>query len=118
VADPEALSLRSLRYYIRYLKGQNLVSSDYSLAFWQKLLQPLATASLVIIAISFIFGPLREVTMGQRIFTGVVFGVAFRLTQDLLGPSSVVFGFPPLIAVLLPISFCFILGVYLLNRTR
>lgn len=118
VADPQALSLRSLRYYIAYLKEQKLVSSDYSLAFWQKVLQPLATASLVLIAISFIFGPLREVTMGQRIFTGVVFGVVFRLTQDLLGPSSVVFGFAPIIAVLLPIGVCLVLGIYLLNRTR
>jgi lipopolysaccharide export system permease protein len=118
VAEPEALSLRSLSYYINYLKEQDLVSSDYNLAFWQKLFQPLATASLVLIAISFIFGPLREVTMGQRIFTGVVFGVVFRLTQDLLGPSSVVFGFAPVIAVLLPIVFCLLLGVYLLNRTR
>lgn len=118
VADPQALSIRSLLYYIEYLQEQNLVSSDYGLAFWQKLLQPLATASLVVIAISFIFGPLREVTMGQRIFTGVVFGVIFRLSQDLLGPSSVVFGFPPIIAVLAPIVFCLLLGIYLLNRTR
>lgn len=118
VADPEALSLQSLWYYINYLKDQNLINSDYNLAFWQKLFQPLATASLVLIAISFIFGPLREVTMGQRIFTGVVFGVVFRLVQDLLGPSSVVFGFAPIIAVLVPIVFCLLLGVYLLNRTR
>ncbi len=118
VAEPESLSLGSLHYYIRYLHDQNLVSSDYNLAFWQKLLQPLATASLVLIAISFIFGPLREVTMGQRIFTGVVFGVVFQLTQDLLGPSSVVFGFTPLIAVLIPILFCLVLGIYLLNRAR
>jgi lipopolysaccharide export system permease protein len=118
VADPEALSLQSLWYYINYLKDQNLINSDYNLAFWQKLFQPLATASLVLIAISFIFGPLREVTMGQRIFTGVVFGVVFRLIQDLLGPSSVVFGFAPIIAVLVPIVFCLLLGVYLLNRTR
>lgn len=118
VADPEALSLQSLWYYINYLKDQNLINSDYNLAFWQKLFQPLATASLVLIAISFIFGPLHEVTMGQRIFTGVVFGVVFRLVQDLLGPSSVVFGFAPIIAVLVPIIFCLLLGVYLLNRTR
>lgn len=118
VAEPQALSIRSLHYYVRYLREQNLVSSDYNLAFWQKLLQPLATASLVLIAISFVFGPLRGVTMGQRIFTGVVFGVVFRLVQDLLGPSSVVFGFTPLIAVLLPILFCLGLGIFLLKRAR
>lgn len=118
VAEPETLSIRSLYYYINYLKGQGLGSSDYSLAYWEKLLQPLATVSLVLIAISFIFGPLREVTMGQRIFTGVVFGVVFRLVQSLLGPSSVVFGFAPIIAVAIPILLCALLGLYLLNRAR
>ncbi len=118
VAEPETLSIRSLYYYINYLKGQELGSSDYSLAYWEKLLQPLATVSLVLIAISFIFGPLREVTMGQRIFTGVVFGVVFRLVQSLLGPSSVVFGFAPIIAVAIPVLLCGLLGLYLLNRAR
>lgn len=117
VAVPlEAQSIASLHEYADYLEEQNLHSSEYSLAFWQKLLQPLATASLVLIAISFIFGPLREVTMGQRIFTGVVFGIGFRLLQSLLGPSSIVFGFAPLIAVLLPIVLCLLLGVVLLRR--
>lgn len=116
--EPEALSIANLFYYANYLTQQNLDSNEYRLAFWQKLLQPLATISLVLIAISFIFGPLREVTMGQRIFTGVVFGIVFRLTQSLLGPSSLVFGFPPVIAVLIPIAACAGLGVYLLSRTR
>ncbi len=118
VLAPEDISLRNLRYYIDYLDKQNLTSSSYSLAFWQKVLQPLATAALVLVAISFVFGPLRSVTMGQRIFTGVVFGIVFLLLQNLLGPSSIVFGFPPLIAVMIPISLCVALGVYLLNKAR
>ncbi|MGD8174331.1 LPS export ABC transporter permease LptG [Marinimicrobium sp. ARAG 43.8] len=116
--QPEALSIRNLAFYSNYLSEQRLESSEYRLAFWEKALQPLATISLVLVAISFIFGPLREVTMGQRIFTGVVFGIAFRLTQSLLGPSSLVFGFPPLVAVLIPIAACTLFGFYLLSRTR
>ena len=118
VLAPEDISLRNLHYYIDYLNKQNLTSSSYSLAFWQKTLQPLATAALVLVAISFIFGPLRSVTMGQRIFTGVVFGIVFVLLQKLLWPSSLVFGFPPLIAVMIPIVLCVSLGIYLLNRAR
>ena len=116
VLAPEDLSMRNLHYYVNYLGAQGLKASNYSLAFWQKCLQPLATASLVLIAISFVFGPLRSVTMGQRIFTGVVFGVVFVLFQKLLGPSSLVFGFPPLIAVMIPISLCILLGAVLLKR--
>ncbi len=116
VVPPEALSIGRLFQYTRYLKEQSLHNSEYALAFWQKVLQPVATASLVLIAISFIFGPLREVSMGQRIFTGVVFGILFRLLQSLLGPSSIVFGFPPFVAVLIPILLCLALGFYLLRR--
>jgi lipopolysaccharide export system permease protein len=118
VLEPEDLSMRNLHFYTNYLYEQNLRAGSYSLAFWQKAMQPLATASLVLIAISFVFGPLRSVTMGQRIFTGVVIGVVFLLLQKLLGPSSLVFGFPPLVAVMIPITLCIVLGVYLLNRAR
>lgn len=114
--EPEVLSLSSLHSYSRYLKDQNLHAGEYALAFWQKLLQPLATVSLVLIAISFIFGPLRSVSMGQKIFTGVAFGIGFRLLQSLLGPSSIVFGFPPLLAVALPILICLAVGLILIKR--
>jgi len=116
VVPPEALSIWRLSQYSRYLAEHSLYNREYALALWQKILQPVATASLVLIAISFIFGPLREVSMGQRIFTGVVFGILFRLLQSLLGPSSIVFGFPPLVAVLIPIVLCLALGIYLLRR--
>jgi lipopolysaccharide export system permease protein len=118
VLAPEDISLRNLRYYVNYLEKQNLTSRNYSLAFWQKSLQPLVTAALVLVAISFIFGPLRSVTMGQRIFTGVLLGIVFMLLQRLLGPLSIVFGFSPLIAVLIPIVLCMALGIYLLNKAR
>ncbi len=116
VLTPDALSIQNLYSYAQYLQQQELDNSEYWLAFWKKLLQPLATASLVLIAVSFIFGPLREVTMGQRIFTGVIVGIVFRTSQDLLGPSSLVFGFSPLIAVALPVVVCAGIGVYLLRK--
>lgn len=115
-SEPEELSMRDLNYYVNYLEGQALSAASYSIAFWQKCLQPLATASLVLIGISFIFGPLRSVTMGQRIFSGVIIGVIFLLLQKLLGPSSLVFGFSPLIAVLIPIFLCVLVGAGLLRR--
>ena len=118
VLDPDSLSLRNLFYYNNYLTEQNIENNDYSLAFWKKALEPLATASLVLIAISFIFGPLRSVTMGQRVFTGVMFGVAFLIAQKLFGPASLVFGFSPLLAVLFPILICVGIGVILLSKSR
>ncbi|MCV6624497.1 MAG: LPS export ABC transporter permease LptG [Cellvibrionaceae bacterium] len=118
VLSPEGLSIQDLYRYTQYLDQQGLDTSQYRLAFWQKILQPLATASLVLIAVSFIFGPLRETTMGYRIFTGVIVGIVFRTSQDLLGPSSLVFGFAPLIAVLIPILVCGGIGLLLLRKAN
>ncbi|MEM1111156.1 MAG: LPS export ABC transporter permease LptG [Pseudomonadota bacterium] len=115
---PEQLSIADLYRYSNYLAGQGQDSDDYQLALWKKLLQPLAVSGLVLVAISFIFGPLRDGTMGFRIFAGVVVGITFRTLQDLLGPASLVFGFSPLYAALVPIAVCVAAGFLLLSRAR
>ena len=118
VLDPMDLSIQGLWYYSRYLDGQGLNSGTYRLAFWKKVLQPISTITLVLVAISFIFGPLREVTMGFRIFTGVLVGIVFRTAQDMLAPASLVYGFEPIYASLLPILVCGGLGIWLLKKAR
>lgn len=118
VVSPDQLPLPDLYRYSRYLQQQGLDGDDYLLALWKKLLQPAAIASLVLVAISFIFGPLRDGTMGFRIFAGVIVGIVFQTSQDLLGPASLVFGFAPLYAALAPIVLCFLAGAILLSRAR
>ena len=115
--SPNGLPMRRLLPYADYLEKQGRSGGEYRLAFWQKAFQPLATFSLVMIAISFIFGPLRQVTMGLRVFTGVIVGIVFQTSQDLLGPSSLLFGFPPIIAVLAPILVSLAIGWFLLRRS-
>lgn len=110
------LPMVRLYSYAKYLDEQGQDGKEFWLAFWKKALQPLAITSLVMIAISFIFGPLRQVAMGSRVFGGVMVGIAFRTSQDLLGPSSLLFGFSPLFAVLLPIALCALIGLFLLRR--
>ena len=98
------------------MKKQGLNAGDYELAFWNKLLQPLTIMGMVLVAISFIFGPLRNVTMGFRVFVGVMVGIVFRTLQDILGPSSMVYGFDPIYASILPIGICFVAGTLMLMK--
>jgi len=118
IVKADNLSISGLLSYADYLKQQELSSSEYMMSFWKKLLQPVSTLMLVLVAISFVFGPLRSVTMGFRVFSGVVVGLLFKYAQDLLGPSSLVFGFNPLYATLIPIVICFVVGVVLLRGAR
>ena len=116
IVRPDRLSIQGLYTYSRYMEGQGLNAEDYWLAFWKKVLQPFATAAMVLLAISFVFGPLRSVSMGFRIFCGLLAGLGFKYTQDLLGPMSLVYGFNPILATLVPIVIAAGLGAILLKR--
>ena len=49
VVEPETLPLLELWPYAQYLKQQGMVFTDIELAFWRKLLQPLATLGFVLV---------------------------------------------------------------------
>ena len=116
ILPAEALSASSLNNHIDYLEQRKADSAKYRLAFWSKVLQPLAIFGLVLVGIAFVFGPLRQATVGFRVFVGVLFGISFKLLSDILGPLSIVFEMPPVLAVLAPIAICFVIGLTLLKR--
>ena len=116
VVKPEGLSMTGLWAYSNYLEDQGLDSGEYWLAFWNKVLQPLSIFALVLVGVSFVLGPLRSVSIGFRVFLGVITGIVFFIIQSILGPSSLVFGFSPILAVLMPILVFFGLGLFFLRR--
>ncbi len=118
LVEPDKMSIAELNRKIDYMQEQGLNANKFRLGFWTKALQPLASLTLVFVAISFIFGPLRETTMGMRIVSGLVVGILFKFVQDLLSPASLVFGFPPLLATLIPMAICVLAGAYLLKRAN
>lgn len=118
VSEPANMNMQELFVYLDYLEAQAQDGRQFALAFWKKALRPLGMIGMVLVAISFIFGPLRSSTMGYKLFTGIMIGVAFRFAQDLLAPISLVFGLSPIVAVALPIVVSWCLGFALLARVR
>lgn len=116
--DPDDLQIQRIWEMMNYYKGQALNSTAYELAFWGKVFYPLVMISLVIVGISFVFGPLREVSMGFRVFVGVLVGILLKTFQDTLGPISMVYGFSAMYAMLMPVLLCALIGGYLLSRVR
>lgn len=114
--DAEDLSVTGLWRYANYLATQGLDGAPYFLAFWNKLLQPLMMCAMVFIAISYVFGPLRQVTMGLRILAGVVTGLMLRYFEELTGTAALVYHFPPLLAALVPVAVGMGIGLFALRR--
>ena len=117
ILKPSRLSMRELYSYASYINKQSVNADEYWLAFWKKALRPVEGVGFVLIAISFIFGPLRSATMGSRMVAGIAVGMAFKMLQDLLAPASMLYGFSSFSAVALPMLLCFICAWYLLKRS-
>ena len=118
LVDPDEHSISGLYNFAKYFEDQGLDGEVYLMAFWKKLLQPLATIALVVLASSAVFGPLRQVTVGSRVVCSLGIALIFTISQRLLEPASLLYGFNPLLAVIAPISACAILGIYLLKRVQ
>lgn len=115
LTEPSKLSTNDLRGQIAYLESEGFDAGEYRLAVWRKLSQPLAVVSLVLLAASFVSGPLREAGNGLRLGSGILVGLGFKYVQDLLGPASVVFGFSPGIAVIAPVVICVVAALWLIR---
>ncbi|MBA2654268.1 MAG: LPS export ABC transporter permease LptG [Gammaproteobacteria bacterium] len=110
----DQMSLPKLYSYIRYRQQNDLGAGLYEFAFWKRLIQPFATIVMIFLAVPFIFGPLRSVSMGLRIVTGVIIGFSFYILNQFFGPISQVYQIPVLIAAFLPTVTFAMLGGFLL----
>ncbi|NHB63533.1 LPS export ABC transporter permease LptG [Photorhabdus sp. RW14-46] len=116
--EPEALSISGLYQYIKYLKQSEQESGRYQLNMWKKIFAPLSVAVMMLMALSFIFGPLRSVPMGVRIVTGISFGFLFYVLNEIFGPLSLVYSVPAVLAALLPSLLFLTVSIYLLLKRR
>ena len=67
LVDPDEHSISGLYSFAGYFEDQGLDGDVYlAMAFWKKLLQPLSTLFLVILASSIVFGHLRQVSVGSQ----------------------------------------------------
>ncbi len=116
LVEPNKLSIADLMFQVAYLDREGLSSGRYRVAMWSKVFQPLAVLGLVLVAVRFVVGPLREVSMGLRLTVGIVVGLVFKYLQDLFAPMTLVYDVPAWLAVLIPIAACWVLGGILLRR--
>ena len=113
---PESLSVSGLLDYLDYLEANEQDPSRYKLAYWRKLIQPVTVAVMLLLALSFIFGPLRSVSMGARIMMGVVTGILFFVCNEVLGSLSLVYQFPPIVGAISPSILFVSIAWYFMNK--
>ena len=116
--EPDEMTLIELYRFIREQKSSHQNAHNYELSFWQRCAQPLTTLVMMMLAIPFIFGPLRSSTMGSKFLAGAAVGFGFHVVNRFFGPFSQVFQWPPMLAGLGPTFVFALLGLYLMRRVR
>jgi lipopolysaccharide export system permease protein len=116
--DVDQKSLLELHNYIKYREQSGLITTNYEFSFWQRLFQPLATLVMILLAVPFIFGPLRTTTMGVRMLAGAIAGFGFHMLNQFVGPMSMVYQVPPILAAILPTVIATIFGSILLIKIK
>ena len=115
---PDQESLLKLRSYIKHRQQYGLTATEHEFIFWQRILAPLAALIMILLAMPFVFGPLRSSSMGLRMLTGISLGFVFYIVNQFVGPMSMVYQIPPILAAVLPILLFALIGGVLLTRVK
>ncbi len=113
---PEQLSIVELHGYIGFLEDNGLDAAHYKLVFWRQLLMPVTTLIMLLLALPFIFGPLRSVSLGLRMLVGILLGVGFYIFDQISGYVGLVYGLDPVLGACIPPLLFLGLALSLLRR--
>lgn len=116
--DSDSLSARGLYQYIKYLRTNDINADRYVAAFWSRIAQPLSLLVMVILALPFVFGPLRSATTGQRLVIGMLIGIGFYIFNSIFVQSGVVFGLNPVLTAWLPTVLLALISSIAVSRIR
>ncbi|MBP6393507.1 LPS export ABC transporter permease LptG [Uruburuella suis] len=116
LVDPEQMSVSALTTYITHLKDNQQQTRTYEIAWWRKLMYPVAAMIMALVALSFTPQSTRHGNMGLKLFFGICLGLAFHFAGRLFGFTSQLYNVPPFIAAVLPTLLFGLLGVYLIRR--
>ncbi len=116
VVRPTMLPVWGLYQYITFMHENGQEATIYEVAFWGKVINPMITLVMVFLSVPVVFGVLRSVGIGQRIFMGSLLGIGFFVLNKVFGHMAVVYSLNPLLAAALPGLLFLIGGIWFVRR--
>lgn len=102
VVRHDLLDTPSLRRYIRYLQANDLNADRYLIAYWARIADVGSVLLMTLLALPFVFGGLRSSGAGARLLIGLVIGLGYYVTGQLLVNTSEVFSIDPRVVAWAP----------------
>ena len=112
----EMLSPSELYGYVQYLKRAGLAADRPELTLWQSISMPLSTLAMVILAIPYVLGPIRQVSAGKRMLHGGLIGASFHAGRQLIIQLGSLVHLPAALITLSPVAVILGVAVWLYRR--
>jgi len=115
--DPRELSTVQLFKHIGFLSQNGLSTGDYEAEFYKRTMKPITLVAMVLLVIPFIFGSLRDASLGKRIFLGIVVALVFHQFSKLGVWMPKIFNLDYFLSASLPTLIVLIFALLMLYRT-
>ncbi len=118
ISDKEIdeMNLRQLWKYISIQKKAQMSTVVHEINFWHRVFQPLSALVMMMLALPFIFGSLRDKTMGYRVMLGALAGFSFYILNKLMLSVGLIYLLAPFWITLAPTLLFLALTVMLLLK--
>ena len=114
--EPKDLTILTIIKQIQFLSDNKLRSGVFEVELYKRLARPVTLISMILLAMLFIFGSTRDVTLGRKIFFGVALALSFELFSRIGGALALSLDFSPLFSSLLPPILVMIISITLLTK--
>jgi lipopolysaccharide export system permease protein len=116
--DPQMLTLHGLASYIDHLRRNNLDTASYEIGYWSRIARLFAVIVVTLLALPFVFGPLRTTGAGTRTVFGALLGVVFFLVTRTVENGGQLFNLNPALVGWLPTAVVGVCTLVAISRTR
>lgn len=100
--DPDRMSAYELSSYTKHLAENKQATERYEIAFWKKLTYPISILVMMALALPFAYLRVRDGGISLRIFSGIMIGMVFYLTNSLFSHLGLINTWPAIITALFP----------------
>ncbi len=113
---PYQLSTWHLFNQIGFLVQNGLAADAFEVELYKRLVKPFTLVAMIIFSMLFIFGSLRDASLGRKIFLGLMISLLFELTARIGGVLSLRLDYNHFLMASMPTIIALIFALILLNR--
>jgi len=118
ILEADNLSVAGLVRLVAYMDENHLDASKYRIWLWRKLVEPFTVMMMMLFAVPFVMGTLRDAGAGQRLLAGVLVGIVFYVMNKVSVSVGDLYHWPAPMAAGMPTALLSIIAVARLRNAR